>query len=233
MRSIRSSNRGSPAIPSRITRANHIAKPLPRNDRAHLFEKLRTLCSPRVAVEAVLGKGKLFIALHGTILPKNALFVGVSLEVFVDASSTKESIQPTIDALNAAWNRGDGKAFAAQCTEDVDFINLLGMHVKGRAAVIGMHETIFKGPFAGSTLEFSIECVRAVANDAIVAVVPGELEIPSGPVKGHVRTVATVLFVREESEWHVASFQNTKREATEPNYTRVMLETFSEKSKVK
>jgi uncharacterized protein (TIGR02246 family) len=187
-----------------------------------MYLSLAGLCSPRVAVEAVLGKGKLFIALHGTILLKNALLVGVSLEAFVDASSTKESIQPTIDALNAAWNRGDGKAFAAECTEDVDFINLLGMH-----------ETIFKGPFAGSTLEFSIECVRAVANDAIVAVVPGELEIPSGPVKGHVRTVATVLFVREESEWHVASFQNTKREATEPNYTRVMLETFSEKSKGK
>ncbi len=147
----------------------------------------------------------------------------------MDAPSTKESIQPTIDALNAAWNRGDGEAFAAQCTADVDFINLLGMHVKGRAAVTGLHETIFKGPFAGSTLEFSIEHVRVVSNDAVVAIVPGDLEIPSGPVKGHLKTVATALFVREGSEWHVASFQNTKREATEPNFTRVMVETVSEK----
>ena len=136
----------------------------------------------------------------------------------------------TIEALNAAWSRGDEKAFGAQCTDDVDFINLLGIHVRGRAAVIGMHETILKGPFAGSTLELSIESVREVANDAVIAIVPGELEIPSGPVKGHVRTIASVLFVREDSGWRVASFQNTKREATAPNYVGEMLDTLAAKS---
>jgi hypothetical protein len=41
------------------------------------------------------------------------------------------------------------------------------------------------------------------------------------------RTIATVLFVREGSEWLVASFQNTKQEATAANLVDVMVETLT------
>jgi uncharacterized protein (TIGR02246 family) len=132
-------------------------------------------------------------------------------------------IQQTIGALEKAWNHGDGQGFAAQCTADVDFINLLGMYVKGRALVAQMHEKILKGPYARSTLAFSLEHERTLTPDAILAIVSGELQVPSGPVQGLVRTVATVLFVREDGEWRVASFQNTKREATQPNHAEIML----------
>ena len=148
----------------------------------------------------------------------------------MEVSAAKASIQPTIDALNAAWNRADAEAFAATCTPDVDFINLLGMYAKGRAAVTSMHEKIYKGPYAGSTLHFSIEHVRPVSPNAVLAIVNGELQIPSGPVKGLVRTIATVLFVCERSEWYVASFQNTKKEATEAHHTQIMLETFAKEA---
>ena len=148
----------------------------------------------------------------------------------MEVSAAKASIQPTIDALNAAWNRADAEAFAAKCTSDVDFINLLGMYVKGRAAVASMHEKIYKGPYARSTLYFSVEHVRPVLPNAVLAIVHGELQIPSGPVKGLVRTIATVLFVRKQSEWYVASFQNTKKEATAANHTAIMLETFAKET---
>ncbi len=145
----------------------------------------------------------------------------------MDAVDARASLQATIDALNNAWNRGDATAFSAQCTEDVDFINLLGLRVRGRAGVTRLHETIFKGPFANSTLEFHIEDVRIVSDHAIVAIVPGEMDIPAGPVKGHLSTVATMLFIRENAGWRLANFHNTKRESTEPEHNRVMLETIS------
>ena len=150
-----------------------------------------------------------------------------SSEVILEIVAAKESVQATIDALNAAWNRGDATAFSAQCTEDVEFINLLGLRVTGRAGVTRLHETIFKGPFADSVLTFSIEDVRIVSEGAIVAIVPGEMDIPAGPVKGHLSTIATMLFVRENSDWRLASFHNTKRESTEPRHNAVMLETIS------
>jgi uncharacterized protein (TIGR02246 family) len=148
----------------------------------------------------------------------------------VDLSFAKDSLQPTIDALNAAWNRADGEAFAARCAPDVDFINLLGMYVKGRTAVVGMHGIIFKGPYAGSTLKFSIEHVRVLSPNVIVAIVPGELHVPAGPVKGLIRTVATMVFERDGTNWYVASFQNTKREASQADLTKIMADAFAKGS---
>ena len=139
----------------------------------------------------------------------------------------RQLVGPTIKALEHAWDRGDGAAFAAKCTADVDFINLLGMHVKGRQAVAATHEKIFRGPYAASTLKFGLEHVRPLSNDGVLAIVSGELKIPGGEVKGFMRTVATILFVRHEDEWQVASFQNTKREATNPDHTAIMAGVFT------
>ena len=135
-------------------------------------------------------------------------------------------IEPSLRALEDAWNRGDGAAWAEKCTADVDFINLLGMYVKGRTAVAAMHEKIFQGPYKGSTLKFTVEQVRTFSNDAVLAIVPAELQIPQGAVKGFVRTVATIVFVRNDGEWLVSNFHNTKREATEPDHTAIMTNVF-------
>jgi hypothetical protein len=66
-----------------------------------------------------------------------------------------------------------------------------------------------------------------LSNDSVLAIVPGELQIPAGPVKGTVRTVATLLFVQWEGDWLIASFQNTKREATALDHTATMLDVFT------
>ena len=142
---------------------------------------------------------------------------------------TSESIAPTIDALNAAWNSADPVAFSEQCIEDVDFINILGMHAKGRAAVARMHDVIWRGPYANSTLRFSIEGLRVLSPDAVVAIVPGELRVPSGPVAGTILTVATVVFVRSVTGRQAANFQNTKRESTQANLISIMAETQAKK----
>ena len=92
-------------------------------------------------------------------------------------------LQATFASLSDAWKDGDGAAFAECCTEDVDFINLLGMHVKGRRAVAELHEKIFSGPYKGSTVAFTIESVRTISPSASLVIAPSRLDIPSGPVK--------------------------------------------------
>ena len=57
---------------------------------------------------------------------------------------TTQGIRATFASLSDAWKKGDGAAFSECCTEDVDFINLLGMHVKGRRGVAELHEKIFE-----------------------------------------------------------------------------------------
>ncbi len=137
----------------------------------------------------------------------------------------KEQIDATLRELKDAWNRADGAAWADLCTPDVDFINLLGMYVKGRGPVMEVHDKIFKGPYKDSTLRFDLQHIREVSLDAALAVVACELQIPEGPVKGVVKTIATMLFVRNGDACLVASFQNTKREATQRDHTAIMLDT--------
>ncbi len=131
-------------------------------------------------------------------------------------------IQETFDRLSDAWKNGDGAAFAECCTEDVDFINLLGMHVTGRRAVAELHEKIFRGPYKGSTVAFTIESVRTISPTASLVIAPSRLDIPSGPVKGIVLSIASILLVRDDEGWKLANFHNTRREATEADHLAIM-----------
>ncbi len=44
-----------------------------------------------------------------------------------------QPVRVALDALEVAWQRSDSEAFAAACTADVDFVNILG-HARSRAA---------------------------------------------------------------------------------------------------
>lgn len=138
------------------------------------------------------------------------------------SEATIKGIQATLASLSDAWKNGDGVAFSECCTEDVDFINLLGMHIKGRSSVAELHEKIFRGPYKDSTVEFTIQSVRFISPEASLAIAPSRLDVPSGPVKGSVSSIASILFVRDEGGWKLANFHNTRREATQADHLTVM-----------
>ena len=135
---------------------------------------------------------------------------------------TTQGIQATFASLSDAWKKGDGAAFSECCTEGVDFINLLGMHVKGRRGVAELHEKIFRGPYKDSTVEFTIQSIRFISPGASLVIAPSRLDVPSGPVKGIVLSIASILFVRDDDCWKVANFHNTRREATQADHLAIM-----------
>jgi len=141
--------------------------------------------------------------------------------------ATSQGIEATFAGLSDAWRNADGAAFAECCTEDVDFINLLGMHVKGRHAVTELHEKIFRGPYKDSTVAFTIESVRSISPNAVLVIAPSRIDLPSGPVKGIVLSIASILFVRDGDDWKLANFHNTRREATEAHHLAIMREAVS------
>ena len=133
-----------------------------------------------------------------------------------------QNLRAPLDGFSEAWKNGDGVALAQCCTEDVDFINILGMHVKGRAAVAELHNKILSGPYKDSTVTLTIESVRTIAPNAVLVVTPALVDIPAGPVKGTVSTVASILFARTGDQWKIAHFQNTRREATQLDHIAIM-----------
>lgn len=135
---------------------------------------------------------------------------------------SRREVQTLFAGLSDAWKNGDGAAFADWCTDDVDFINLLGIHVRGRRAVVEIHEKIFLGPYKDSTVEFNIESVRRISPDAVLVIAPSRIDAPSGPVKGIILSIASVLLVREGDQWKMANFHNTRREATQRDHLAIM-----------
>ena len=62
----------------------------------------------------------------------------------VPPSDAKFKIEAALAALEDSWNHHDMTAFAAQFTQDADFVNVAGMLQRGRPAIEAQHVAIHK-----------------------------------------------------------------------------------------
>ena len=116
----------------------------------------------------------------------------------------------------AAWNRGDGVAFAAAFTEDSDFINVRGDLFHGRTMIAARHMAILSGPLKGSHNTIKIRTLTAVGID--LAIVETDHltndfhSLPPGIVAttpGMLKTRMTYLAKRRDGHWWILFAQNT------------------------
>lgn len=81
-------------------------------------------------------------------------------------------VQHIVDEIVASWNAGDAERMYRLATDDVEWINIMGMYWRGKAQVQAAHHAIlttrYKG--VGETLE-EIETLRPIGADAVLAVV--------------------------------------------------------------
>ncbi|MEO5924767.1 MAG: SgcJ/EcaC family oxidoreductase [Bryobacteraceae bacterium] len=122
-----------------------------------------------------------------------------------------------IDSLETSWNRHDMRAYAALFAEDADFVNVVGMHWRGRAEILAthvrLHETIFRDS-AIRPLDYS---VRLVGPDVAHCIVSWEMTGAHGLENWQVPQVRTgkmslVLTPAENSPsgWMIAALHNTE-----------------------
>jgi uncharacterized protein (TIGR02246 family) len=111
--------------------------------------------------------------------------------------------------LEAAWNVGDGDAFAAPFAEDADFVDIRGTNHKGRAEIATGHRFIFGSIYKGSTVKYEVTAARALADGVVLAHAGATLVAPTGPLAGENRASQTMVIVRAGDAWHAAAFHNT------------------------
>jgi uncharacterized protein (TIGR02246 family) len=111
--------------------------------------------------------------------------------------------------LERAWNAANGKAYASGFTDDADFVNILGHHGKGRADIAAGHDHIFRTVYAGSLLHLQVEQVRMLTEDVGLVHASALLVVPSGPMKGELRSRPFAVIQRVGNKWQIAAFQNT------------------------
>lgn len=134
----------------------------------------------------------------------------------------EQALRAIVAAMEAAWNAGDGEAFAAAMAEDVDFIDVLGRHHVGRKAVAEGHKGIFATIYKGSHVSYAVEKIRAAGEGAVVFVRARLMTTLAGPADDRDRDSRAPGALREEGarptltltksagRWTIAVFQNTR-----------------------
>lgn len=131
------------------------------------------------------------------------------------AREDRAALELIVAAMEGAWNAGDAAAFAAPFAIDGDQVNIFGALLKDRDHVASQHERIFASIFRGSHNALRIVDARYVTPDVVLARVSSVVEVPEGPLRGKLETLASVIFRRNGPRWELVTFHNT-RVATGP-----------------
>ena len=123
------------------------------------------------------------------------------------ADSHLASVQAVVEELESAWNSADGARFARPFTEDADFVNLHGLHARGRTAIAEGHNAIFRTIYAGSHITYTLGNLRMLGDCGGVALLRARLQVPRAARAIEARPL--MVLARRRGRWQIAAFQNT------------------------
>jgi uncharacterized protein (TIGR02246 family) len=122
-------------------------------------------------------------------------------------------IETVVSAVVDAWNRHDMKAYAAQFTEDADFVNVVGMHFRGRPQIEAVHIDLHRTIFRNSNLRSVNTTVRPVNDQVAMAHVAWEMTgaegLPGWNVPELRKGMMSLVLVLRGDRWLISAAQNT------------------------
>jgi uncharacterized protein (TIGR02246 family) len=140
-------------------------------------------------------------------------------------TNDEQSIRQIVNQLEAHWNSSDSAGFAGPFAEDAEFVDILGRHHKGRAAIETGHRQIFDTIYRGSRNRYTVEQIRFVRPDVAIAFMHasllsrlgGAVDDPRRTLRAnHTQTMSeaearpTIVLSKDRGQWKIVSFQNTK-----------------------
>jgi uncharacterized protein (TIGR02246 family) len=121
-------------------------------------------------------------------------------------------VQVYLDAYQAGWAAGDAEAMYRLASDDVEWVNVVGMHWRGKAEVIEAHRVYMTTIFRGVTMSLvKVESVRALGDGAVVAVAlwsVGAYTTPGGHVAPASQDRMTLVFRRTDAGLRLAHAAN-------------------------
>ncbi len=148
------------------------------------------------------------------------LFSANSLAAQTLRKADETSIRAIVAAVPEALDRKDMKTYADLFADDADWINVVGMHWRGKAAVVKAHEVYLKTVFRDGGMSTGDIEVRAVTPDVAIAVVT-ELDtagiLPDGSKAPPGSGRLTYVLVKRGGKWKITHGHNT---TIDPNAQR-------------
>ena len=133
------------------------------------------------------------------------------------AQNDKKEIEKQIIQLVSDLNTHNFNNMDSYTTEDVQWVNIVGMWWKGRTEVKLAHQQIFDVIFKGVPITKKSTEIRFIAKDVAIANIichVGEFFPPDGIDNGNNRNPAsdnilTLVYVKKNSKWLLSAGQNT------------------------
>jgi len=127
-------------------------------------------------------------------------------------SNADPILEQIIHNQEAAWNAGDGLAWASVFTDDADYVNVLGDVFQGRDEIARQHVFILGGPYKGSHMRITIRKILTRFN----VLAPGIAPTSPGLLKSRMKYVA----LKQGDQWNFIAAQNTAIQPTWPRPSR-------------
>ncbi|MEO8034817.1 MAG: SgcJ/EcaC family oxidoreductase [Acidobacteriota bacterium] len=124
----------------------------------------------------------------------------------------ESAVRALVNEFANTWNRHDMTAMHALDTDDVEWINVVGHHWRGKANVYKGHVAIHKGMAAQGSVSVESVTVRSIAPAVAVAVATMHFSASQDPRYAWVvasKTTGSFTMVKRDGIWRIAHFQNT------------------------
>uniref|UniRef100_Q01NX8 DUF4440 domain-containing protein n=1 Tax=Solibacter usitatus (strain Ellin6076) TaxID=234267 RepID=Q01NX8_SOLUE len=117
--------------------------------------------------------------------------------------------ETVISGLIRAWNADRAIEFAGFFTENADLVNIHGMHLKGRQAIAGLYQMLFRSVFAQSSVNPSAASRKRLHVDVELVHVKVKFKAARGHMAGEQNAVISMVMTHHGDGWMVASMHNT------------------------
>lgn len=149
---------------------------------------------------------------------KPLLLLALPLAALISTAGADEGeIKRILEAKEAAWEVGDGEAWARDYQENAGLVNLFGTRFDDRATNAKRHTEVLQGPFAGTSLDVDVQDISMLGDDrAFAEAVLRVSDIESMPAglpdrgDGVLYTRMSFLFERDDHHgWQIRFGHNT------------------------
>jgi len=136
----------------------------------------------------------------------------IKMDVGHDVVESK--LQSLLRRVLAAWERGDGRALAAEFADDGDIVFFEGSCLQGRPQIEAVMQHLFETTLRGTRYLAKVKALRFVTPEVALMQTLGGVVFPEETIIPVERcSVQTFVIVRIRGTWSVASFQNTRMRA--------------------
>ena len=152
---------------------------------------------------------------------QNAMDENYKVETIMSITPAEESaIRKTVREMEDAWNRHDMRAYADLLTEDVDWVNIVGMWWQGKTDVYKAHEAFHKTIFRNVSVHVEHVLVRKLTPDVAVAVCTESVDAfttPSGQNRPKSQDRLSLILKKTGNQWLICHAHNTVIDAEAAN----------------